>query len=158
MTPQVVNMVPRAESRVFAKTAQPIGVLDVYGGEESDPMWKGSRIDRASFRKALTKALFNAGYQVFESRSGQPTYQLSARIVDQVQPAFGFNMTVGLRVRYTLTSLVDAGFRWEEDVSSASTATVGEAFVGAQRLNKANEGAVRKNIERLLEELVLLRL
>ena len=158
MTPQVVNMVPRAESRVFAKTAQPIGVSDVYGGEESDPMWKGSRIDRASFRKALTKALFYAGYRVFESGPGQPTYQLSARIVDQVQPAVGLNMTAALRVRYTLTSLVDAGFRWEKDVSSAHTATMGDAFIGAERLNKANEGAVRKNLERLLEELAFLHL
>jgi len=158
MTPQVVNMVPRAERRVFAKTAQPIGVLDVYGGEESDPMWKGSRIDRASFRKALTKALFDAGYRVFESGIGQPTYQLAARIVDQVQPAVGLNMTAALRVRYTLTSLVDAGFWWEKDVSSAHTATMGDAFMGAERLNKANEGAVRKNLERLLEELVLLRM
>jgi len=29
MTPQVVNMVPRAEGLVFAKTSQPIRVLDV---------------------------------------------------------------------------------------------------------------------------------
>jgi hypothetical protein len=158
MSPQVVNMAPRADARVAARTAQPIEVLDVYGGEESDPMWKGSRIDRVSFRKALAKALFDAGYNVFESRAGQPTYQLSARIVDQVQPVAGLNMTVALRVRYTLSSLVDAGFRWEKDVSSAYTATVGEAFVGAERLNKANEGAVRKNLERLLEELVLLQL
>jgi len=158
MSPQVVNMTPHADARVAARTAQPIEVLDVYGGEESDPMWKGSRIDRAGFRKALVKTLFDAGYNVFESREGQPTYQLSARIVDQVQPVAGLNMTVALRVRYTLSSLVDPGFRWEKDVSSAYTATVGEAFVGAQRLNKANEGAVRKNLERLLEELVLLRM
>jgi hypothetical protein len=151
-------MTPRADARVAARTAQPIEVLGAYGGEESDPMWKGSRIDRASFRKALVKALFEAGYNVFESRAGQPTYQLSARIVDQVQPVAGFDMTVALRVRYTLSSLVSAEFRWEKEVSSAYTATMGEAFVGAERLNKANEGAVRKNLERLLEELALLEL
>jgi len=158
MTPQVVNMVPHVDGRVSAKTTQPIEVLDVYGGEESDPMWKGSRVDRTSFRQALTKALFDAGYRIFESREGQPVYQLSARIIDQVQPTVGLNMTAALRVRYTLTSRVDAGFHWEKDVSSAHTATLGEALVGAERLNKANEGAVRKNLERLLEELVLLRL
>lgn len=158
MTPQVVNMVPRVDNRISARTTQPVEVLDVYGGEESDPMWKGSRIDRASFRKALTKALFDAGYRIFESREGQPVYQLSARILDQVQPAAGLNMTAALRVRYTLTSLVDAGFHWDKDVSSAYTAKLGDAFVGAERLNKANEGAVRENLERLLEELVLLSL
>ena len=152
LTPRIVNMVPGPGNYLRTTTAKTIAVGSVTGGEESDPMFKGSRISDVNLRGALIMALQNAGYVAYGSPSIQTDYRLEARILVQTQPAAGFDMTSTLAVRYSLFRGGDAQPTWEQEVRSSYTASVGEAFSGAERLNKANEGVVRKNLEQFLKE------
>jgi hypothetical protein len=84
---------------------------------------------------------------------GQARYTLVASLVSLQQPALGFDMTVTATVQYALTDNTTGTVVWHEAVATPHTATVSDAFVGGTRLRLANEGAVRKNIARLIERL-----
>lgn len=157
LTPQVVNMVPLASSYSPARTERPISVGAVDGGEESDPMWKGSRISDMDLRAALARALQDARYNLISSGTGVD-YVLTARILFQEQPGAGFDMTATLKVRYSLSRSGTTEPFWFREIRSSYKATMGQAFSGAERLNKANEGAVRENLKELLNELAKLDL
>jgi len=155
VNPQVVNMVP--DGALYYRThTSTVTIGAVRGGEESDPMFKGSRISSRDLRAALEEAFRRAGYFPGPAQGGGRDYYMTADILSQTQPAAGFDMTATLRVRYILTCTGDPAFCWSQDVSSSHTATVGDAFVGAERLNKANEGAVRNNLGELLKRLASL--
>jgi hypothetical protein len=47
---------------------------------------------------------------------------------------------------------------YEEKIATPHTATIGDAFLGFERLRLANEGAMRANISRLIERLIALKL
>lgn len=157
-SPRILNMVPPTDHYQFSNTNKTIKVEMVYGGQESDPIFEGSRIDNTSFMGALLQGLTNSNLFKKVNPSENPDYYLTAMILSQDQPLMGFNMTVTLLVRYTITSGIDKTQTWQKDIVSQYTATVGDAFVGATRLNKANEGSVRENIRLLLEEISKLEL
>ena len=46
---------------------------------------------------------------------------------------------------------------FEQAITTPYTAKAGDAFPGVERLRLANEGAVRQNITRLIDELARLR-
>lgn len=157
-SPRILYMVPPVEEFNFVNTNKSISVNYSYGGQESDPIFEGSKIDNASFTGALITALNNSNLFSEINPSGNAYYNLSALILSQNQPMLGFDMTVTLLVRYTLTRGVEGTEVWQKDVLSSYTATVGDAFVGATRLKLANEGVVRENIKMLLEYLSQLNL
>ena len=153
VTPKAINMIPVDEEHVFENKSKTIEVDFPIGGKESDPMWEGSKIDNASFLNALIMSLKQSNLFTEVDPAENPDIRLSTFIMSQGQPSFGINMTVTLLVRYTLTIAANGSLIWEKDIPSSYTATVGEAFVGAVRVRKANEGAVRENLKALLNEL-----
>lgn len=157
-SPSLVNMIPITTQYQFSNTNKTITLNMIYGGEESDPMFKGSRIDNASYMGALLQSLTNSNLFSKINPSGNPDYYLDVMIISQNQPFAGFNMTVTLLVRYTIINGKDNTQIWQKDISSKYTAAFGDALVGATRLNKANEGSVRENIRNFLEEISKLKL
>jgi hypothetical protein len=65
----------------------------------------------------------------------------------------GFDMTVTVGVTYSLVERATGKERLNRRISVPYTASFGEAFSGTERLRVANEGAVRANIAKLIEEL-----
>lgn len=157
-SPRILNMVPATDQSQFSNTNKTITIKMVHGGRESDPIFEGSKIDNTSFMGALLQALKNTNLFTAVNPPANPDYNLTALILSQDQPFIGLNMTVTLLVRYTITRETDGVQIWQKDIISKYTATVGDAFVGATRLNKANEGSVRENIKLLLEDLSKLEL
>lgn len=157
-SPEPINMVPRIETSAFTKTNKTLKVNMVYGGEKSDPIIKGSKIDNASFMIALTLALEKSNLFTEINPSDNPDIFLSATILSQTQPAIGFNMTASLIVRYVLYDRTGKTEVWRKDIFSEYTAAFGDALIGSTRLKKANEGSVRQNIKFLIEELASLNL
>ena len=70
----------------------------------------------------------------------------------------GFDMTVTATVRYSLIERISGREVFSRSIPTPYTAKMGDAFVGSERLKLANEGAVRKNIEELIAELLRLRI
>jgi len=153
-SPQVVNMIPETQQYQYPSINKTIKIGLVQGGQETDHLIGGSKINNMSFLGALYQAMRNSNIFVDVDPEENPDLNLGVLIISQNQPFAGLNMTVSLIVRYTITDGADSTQIWQKDVFSKYTATIGcSTLMGSTRLNKANEGAVRENIRILLEEI-----
>lgn len=132
-----------------------IGVKDVTGGRETNPMWVSS-VSSADFGQALEDSLRTAGLLNPVPSSGR--FQLTADLVRLDQPMFGFDMTVTATVRYSVVERSTGKEIYARVIPTPFTATVNDAFVGATRLKLASEGTIKKNIEALIDELIKLQI
>jgi hypothetical protein len=141
---------------MYANSGKSIGVQSAAGGQWSDPIVEGSKIDPMSFTDALIQALRRSNLFSAVNPEADPDYVLSPVLLRQSQPVVGLDMTVTLAVHYTLTETNDSSVVvLEREIESRYTATLGDAFVGAKRVAKANEGAVRENLRQLVDQLAL---
>lgn len=132
-----------------------IGIKDVTGGRETNPMWVSS-VSSADFERALEDSLRSAGLLNPVRSSGR--LQLIADLVRLDQPMFGFDMTVTATVRYSIVERSTGKEIFSRLIPTPFTATMSDAFVGTTRLKLANEGTIKKNIEALIDELVKLQI
>lgn len=132
------------------EVAKSVAVGVVTGGEQTDAMWGVSQIDNPAFKRALVSSLRKAGLL---SDNPHAKYVVTAELIALKQPFFGMDMKVTSRIRYTLKEAATGAVVLDEEVIAPYTATVGDAFVGAQRLRLANEGSARKSIATLIEKL-----
>ena len=123
---------------------QQITVATVAGGEQTNPLWV-SNVSDADFRAALEATLRQANYL----SSGTGPLSLSVTLEEVQQPFAGLDMTVTTRARYRLTDASGAVL-FEETVAASGTGTMGEAFVGVERLRIANEKSVQANLGEFL--------
>ena len=124
-------------------------VRNVTGGEETNPMWV-SKVDDNAFRVALSGTLDAAGLSATSSSSC--TYPVDANLLGLSQPVMGFDMTVTSHVNYKVYDPSDQPFLLAT-IDAPFTAKMSDAFVGAQRLKKANEGSIRASMEQFLDKL-----
>ena len=132
-----------------------VGVTEVTGGRETNPMWT-SQVSSDSFKRALEQSLENAG--MFSKIVSGGKYQLIADLTRLDQPMFGFDMTVNSTVRYSLIETQSRKEVYGRVIQIGYTATVSDAFVGSERLKLANEGAINANIKALIIDLIALKL
>jgi hypothetical protein len=132
------------------EVAKSVAVGVVTGGEKTDAMWGVSQIDNPAFKRALVSSLRKAGLL---SDDAHAKYVVTAELIALKQPFFGMDMKVTSRIRYMLKDAATGAVVLDEEVIAPYTATVGDAFVGAQRLRLANEGSARKSIATLIEKL-----
>lgn len=131
-----------------------ISVKDVTGGKETSPLWT-SQVSSYDFQRALENSLRVNG--LLSPVGGNGPYQLVADLISLDQPMVGFNMTVTATVRYSLIEKSSGKELFSRSIPTPYTAKVSDAFIGGERLKLANEGAVRKNIEELIAELLKLK-
>lgn len=132
-----------------------IGIKDVTGGKETNPMWV-SNVASADFERALEASLKDAG--LLSANRQASKYVLTAHLVKLDQPLIGASMTVTANVRYTLIDRASNKTVFEREMATPYTAAWNDAFAGSERLKLANEGAVRSNITQLINDLVGLKL
>lgn len=132
-----------------------VGVADVTGGRETNPMWT-SQVSSEAFKRALEQSLESAG--MFSKIVAGSKYQLTADLTRLDQPMIGFDMTVGSTVRYSLIETQTRKEVYARVIQVNYTAKMSDAFIGSQRLRLANEGAVKTNIEAFIKDLIALKL
>lgn len=132
-----------------------VAVRDVTGGKETNPMWV-SNIGSSEFEQALEASLRDAGLLSSGKQAGK--YTLVAHLENVDQPFGGFNMTVTATVSYSLVERATGKEILNRRVSLPYTASFDSAFVGTERLRIANEGAVKVNIAKLIDELFALKI
>jgi hypothetical protein len=132
-------------------------VVTAIGGKETSAMLV-SQISNEDFALAIRDSFVKAGLFKKALASGPARYALDTFIVQLNQPMFGASMTVSMEVSYTLSRTEPKEVILKKAISSTYTAAFGEAFVGATRLQMANEGAARKNIEQIIQEISSLKL
>jgi len=149
------GMIPRDYDTTtrHAKTVS----ITVGGGQETSAMWK-SQVSDEAFLKALAEAITKSQVfsKIIQGKGGD--YELSVGIIHMDQPSFGLNFTVKMEAGWTLRNAATGTVVWQKAIKSEHTATAGDAFVGAERLRLANEGAARNNIKLGLAEISRLKL
>lgn len=131
-----------------------LSIKDVTGGQETNPLWK-SNIGNAEFEQALEGSLRAVG---FLAPRQQGTHMLTAHLQSVDQPFLGLDMTVTASVRYMVTERLTGKEVFSRVIAIPYTATFGDSLLGVERLRLANEGAIRSNIARLIDELFQLNI
>lgn len=81
------KMVPRDDPLVFASTGRTLGVGHVEGGQESDALLAGSRIDGWTVRLAFREALLRSNLFTEMRDAGDADDVLTTHVLVQHQPA-----------------------------------------------------------------------
>lgn len=129
-----------------------IGVGEVAGGKETNALWT-SQIANEDFKGALEQTL--ALHTLLAEDSAR--YRLDVELVELDQPIMGFSLTVKADVKYTLTDTQTDEVLFDEVLHSEYTAAFGDSLLGSKRLQLANEGVVRNNIQLILGKLIELK-
>lgn len=129
----------------------------VTGGQETNPLWK-TQVSDTEFAEALSAAITRSKVfsAVVQGKGGK--YQLDVVLVSMTQPSFGTSFTVSMEAGWSLRRSDSGAAVWQASVKSKHTATVGDAFVGVERLRLATEGAAKNNIKQGLEQISALNL
>jgi hypothetical protein len=131
--------------------------VTVTGGRETSGTG-ASQISDKDFARALRESIEKSGLFAKAIDTDGGRYRLDAYIGELAQPVIGFDMTASLEVAYTLTQAGSQKVVWKKSIRSIYTATTKDSAIGATRLELANEGAARKNIEQVITELSNLNL
>lgn len=131
-----------------------IAVRDVSGGKETNPMWK-SNVGNSEFEQALENSLRDAGLLSAGKQAGK--YMLTAHMEKVDQPMLGASMTVTVTVNYSLVERASGKEILNRTVNLPYTAAWNSSFIGTERLRLANEGAIKVNIGKIIEEIFGLR-
>jgi hypothetical protein len=152
----------QTNSSLAARTAaanspmkEAITVKDVTGGKETNPMWV-SNVSSADFSRALEASLKDAG--LLSANNQASKYMLVAHMQKLDQPMFGASMTVTATVQYSLIERATNKEVLARTVAMPYTAAWNDAFMGSERLKLANEGAIRVNIQQLIDTLLAAKL
>lgn len=127
-----------------------VAIQDVTGGGETNPLWL-SKVGSAEFERALEASMGAVGMLAPVRPASR--FALTADLRKLDQPLVGIDMTVTATVDYALTERASGRTVYKETVATPYTAKFSEAFLAPERLKLANEGAVRANIQRMIESL-----
>ena len=131
-----------------------VAVRDVTGGQDTNPMWK-SNIGNSEFEQALESSLRDAGLLSAGKQAGK--YMLTVHMERVDQPMFGASMTVTATVSYSLIERATGKEVLNRTIALPFTAAWNSSFIGTERLRLANEGAIRVNIGKIIDELFAIR-
>jgi hypothetical protein len=150
-------MASATPSQRIANTAMRnnVAVRDVSGGKDTNPMWV-SNVGNSEFEQALESSLRDAGLLSAGKQAGK--YLLTAHMEKIDQPMFGASMTVTATVNYSLVERATGKEVLNRTVNLPFTAAWNSSFIGTERLRLANEGAIRVNITKIIDEIFALRI
>ncbi len=145
------NMVPDTSSLAATRIDKSISVTNVSGAQDSK-FGGPAMVSNEQFKSSLVEALRNSG--IFRSvvTESAADLEISAEFVAQGQGA-GLNYLAALVVEYMIVDSASKDEVWSDAFNSRHEVTVGQALSGAKRTVMAAEGAVRENLEQLLENL-----
>lgn len=130
-----------------APAGQQYRVAEVTGGKKTNPIIM-SQVDNGAFQTALERSLEFAGLLDNGSQLG-----IYAELQKLDQPFAGFDMEVTAAARYVVRA-PSGEVLFDEVIETPYTADFSSAFLGMERLRKANEGAIRTNINAFMQRLM----
>lgn len=121
----------------LASESQKTGDLDVF-----DPSYS------TSFENALNKALNDTN--IFKNDSDRKV-QIKVVVLKNDAPAMGLDMTISAEVIYEIKDQ-NGKLLYSNRINSQGLATVGDKFVGVERMILANDRAIQNNIKLFLDD------
>lgn len=157
-TPAAIDkMTVNPATKIAPQSAQlknNIHVKSVSGGKSTNPLWV-SKVGNDAFKQSLEDSLRNA-MLLSEKESGE--YTLTANLQALEQPVAGLDMTVTAAVEYILQERATQKVIYSKVISTPFTATFSDAALGFVRIKIANEGAIKQNIQTIINDLQALKL
>lgn len=117
-----------------------------------DPEKQTQNAETAEILLTVTLERTLANFDYLQPLKSKPAHQVGAKVEHIEIPMFGLNLTVPLRVRYTIRTSGDAAL-YEKVIESSGTAKFEEAFVGARRVGIAVQRAVSNSVDLFMKEL-----
>ena len=133
------------------QTKNNISLNNVSGGSETNPLWV-SKVADADFKLALEKSLKDA--LLLSGTVNDSKYLLEVKLISLDQPLFGLDLQVTAIAEYNLKSKSTGQIIYSKTFTTPFTATFSDSVIAIQRLRIANEGAVRNNIEQVIDSLI----
>jgi hypothetical protein len=125
-------------------------VTHVDGGGKTNPLWESS-VSSEDFQKALENSLGAMGLLADDPATARN--EITANLQDLNRPLAGLDMTVNAKVHYSAKSTADQKVIFDDVVAASGTAKFGDALLGVQRLQLANEAAMKENIKAFIDRL-----
>ena len=125
-------------------------VAHVDGGSKTNPLWI-STVSSEDFQKALESSLRAIGFLADDPATAKA--EITANLQDLQRPLIGLDMSVTSKIRYSAKSTADQKIVFDDVVAATGTATVGDALLGVQRMQLANEASIKANIKAFIERL-----
>lgn len=123
-------------------------VRGVTGGSGTNPMWV-SKVGNEEFKAALTASMEKADLIAPAQGCKYPT---DVNLLGLSQPIAGLDMEVTSHANYKVYDAANQPVL-QETISAPYTAKFGEHAIAIYRLQKANEGSIRKSISMFLDKL-----
>lgn len=131
--------------------ANAVCIEKVEGGKTTNPLWV-SEVGNADFLAALEGSLRNKG--LLAEAPAVCRYGVEAHLLGLSQPFVSFDVEVTANVNYRVRKPGAAEPYLLDTITSGYTARFSaDKVLWAVRLKEANEGAIRKNIRRFIQEL-----
>ena len=127
-----------------------IGTTVVEGGRTTIPIFT-PEVDNDAFISALRESLNRNG--LLAGTAAPARYTLQASLIRADQPVRGLNKTVLTTIRYRLRDVASGRVVYDEQIDSRFTVTFDDEPIASSRHRQANEGAMRQNLEKLIERL-----
>jgi hypothetical protein len=150
----------RPDSMAFTTGVSPVAATDpaykafrvahVDGGSKTNPLWE-SNVSSEDFEKALENSLRAYGFLADDPKSAKT--EITANLQELQRPLAGLDMTVTSRVHYSAKSTADQKVIFDDVVAASGTAKLSDTLLGVQRLQFANEAAMRENIKAFIDRL-----
>lgn len=131
-------------------SVSPVIVSDIPEHDWSQMQWQP--LTEADFTAAIVKTIDHSGLFSTTDTKGPADYYLSANVTGQ-ELFGGANSIFLLLVRYELKEATTENIVWIENIFSFHQLAATDVFYGADRVAQVLEGAVRKNLEQLIENL-----
>jgi hypothetical protein len=125
-------------------------VAHVDGGSQTNPLWE-SNVSSEDFEKALENSLRAYGFLADDPTRAKN--EITANLQELQRPLAGLDVTVTSRVHYSAKSTGDQKVIFDDVVAASGTAKLSDTLLGVQRLQFANEAAMKENIRSFIERL-----
>jgi hypothetical protein len=112
-----------------------------------------SSIASEDFRAALESSLRGLDFLAADQTGAK--WRVTTFILDLEQPLVGLDITVTATIRYVAGPVTGGPPVFDGTVAASGTASLGSSLLASERLRKANEAAVRANIQSFMERLRL---
>jgi hypothetical protein len=127
-------------------------VEQVAGGKLTNPIWV-SEVDNLGFLRALEHSL--DANRLLVKRPEDCRFGINANLLGLSQPFIGIDVEVTANVNYTVRQAgVEAPYMLLTETSAYTTRFTEDKILWGQRLQEANEGAIRKNIGAFIDALL----
>ena len=148
---KTAGLIPDQQTKAPRQISKIVSVMPVEGGRASS-FGREAYITNEQFFEALSRTLVDSEVFAGIVASDEADLNLHSEIIT-VTTEGGISPTYAIVVQYWLVDPATGQEVWRKGINTRHHVEWNEAFAGATRIIRAVEGATKKNLLRLVEEL-----